>query len=184
MGFAVAPGGVTKLKAARRAARLFVQRLDLTRDQAAVVAFDDEARVLAPLGSGDAALGVALDRLATREGTRIDAGLRAAWTALSGPRRRPSNTAAVLLITDGQPTRSTESDVLDAARALHARGVATFVVGLGGDVNPRLLRRAADRPERYFDTPLAAGLGRDLDAVYAQIARVEPCPPTRFWGGR
>jgi Mg-chelatase subunit ChlD len=90
----------------------------------------------------------------------------------------------VLLITDGRPTRSSEADVLAAARALRERGVALFAVGLGFDVNPDLLRRVAGAPGRYHESPQAEGLRDALRSIYAQIAYVVPCDPRQFWAGR
>jgi Mg-chelatase subunit ChlD len=177
-------GGVTKRVAAARAARLFLERLDLPRDQMAVIVFSDRAELLADLGGNRAGLGRTLDRLPSLTGTRIGAGLRMARRVLTGPRHRPENTSAVLLITDGRPTRSDEADVVTAGRELHEAGITVFAVGLGADVNPELLARIASDPNKFYETPHAEELVDALRAIYRQIAYIVPCDPDQYWGRR
>ncbi|MFN2251965.1 MAG: vWA domain-containing protein, partial [Anaerolineae bacterium] len=177
-------GGITKRVAAARAARLFLERLDLPRDQLAVVAFSDLAELLSDLGGDRSALRRAIDGLPSRRGTRIDAGLAEARRVLTGPRHRPENTSAVLLITDGVPTRSSEDDVLAEARRLHAAGITVFAVGLGADVKGDLLVQLASDPDSYYETPQADELVDTLREIYGRIAFVEPCDPSQFWGRR
>lgn len=177
-------GGITKRAASAHAARLFLDRLDLPRDQLAVIAFSDRAELLADLGGDGQRLQRVIERLPSRQGTRIDAGLGMARRVLTGPRHKPENTAAVLLITDGRPTRSSEADVLAAGRALHEAGITVFAVGLGVDVNPELLAGVASGPSTFYETPQADELVDALRAIYGQLAFVEPCDPNQFWGRR
>ena len=175
MDFATRDGGLLKREAARRAARGFVRQLRAGHDQVAVVVFSETAERLVPLGTDlTEALG-RIDRLPQREGTRIDAGLRAGLAELEGPARKADNSAAILLLTDGQPTRGSAEEVRAVARAAREAGVTVFAIGLGSDVNPDLLQAVAGGRGRYFRAPQA----EDLEAIYAEIARVVPCP-----GGR
>jgi Mg-chelatase subunit ChlD len=168
-------GGMPKHEAAARAARNFVSRMRRGKDQVAVVVFSDRAEVLSPLNAGLGTAMAALDTLPQKEGTRIDAGLLMAVAELSSPSRKPENSAAILLLTDGQPTRGDVSDVLDAGREARSRGIAVFTIGLGADVNPELLKELAGTSGRYYGAPQA----EDLEAIYEQIAWTVPCP-----GGR
>jgi Mg-chelatase subunit ChlD len=170
-------GGTTKREAARRAAIAFVQRLG-DNDRVGVVVFSEAARVFVPLTADRAAARRALQRLPAERGTRIDAGLRLAVRELAG--RRPSPTVpAILLVTDGQPTRSSAADVLAAGAEARAAGLTIYAVGLGADVNPTLMRQVAGDPSRYYPAPDA----EDLEGVYRTLAREIPCPSGRHdWG--
>jgi Mg-chelatase subunit ChlD len=168
-------GGISKREAARRAAVAFVAQLRLPADQVAVIAFSDAAQVLAPLGASRAQVTGALQRLPQSTGTRIDAGLAAARQELTSTRRRRSNHTALLLLTDGRPTRSGEDEVRSAALAVRQAGMAIFTIGLGADVNPELLADVAGGISRYTAAPRA----EDLERIYGQLARVVPCPAGR-----
>jgi len=172
MNGATRAGGVTKRAAAAQAARLFARRARGPGDQVAVIVFADEARVLVPLGASPERVDGALERLPRSAGTRIDAGLKAATLELTGPARRRGNRAAILLLTDGQPTRSTEAEVLAEAEAAAESDISVFTVGLGADVNHGLLRRAAGSERRYVPAPDAEALAE----IYGRLAHVIPCP--------
>lgn len=167
-----------KLAAARLAARLFVSLLELPRDQVALVAFDEQARLLAPLGSPADALGRAIDGLAPGSGTRIDRGLDLARDELFGPRHAGGNSRVVVVLTDGR--QPDESRTIERADALRADGVVLYAVGLGGDVDRPFLERITGDPDRARVAPSPD----DLAAVYRQVAGEVPCPPSAFWGGR
>ncbi len=66
------------------------------------------------------------------------------------------------------------------ARTARAGGVTIFTIRLGSDADAITLTAIADTPEQYFYSPDAA----DLAEVYGRIARLVPCLPGRFWGGR
>lgn len=168
-------GGISKREAARRAALAFVAQLRLPADQVTVIVFSDDAQVLAPLGASRAQVTGALQRLPQSTGTRIDAGLDAARRELNSARRRRPNHAALLLLTDGRPTRSGEAEVRAAAQALRQAGVAIYAIGLGSDVNPELLADVAGSVSRYTAAPRA----EELERIYGQLARVVPCPAGR-----
>lgn len=167
-----------KIAAARAAARLFVSLLDLPRDQVGLVAFDENARVIAPLGSAVDALNAALAALATGSGTRIDRGLEAAQAELFGPRHRAGSSRLVVLLTDGR--QPDETRTLALAADLRARGVVLYAIGLGADVDLPFLTRITGDPGRARIAPSAG----DLGSIYRQVAGEVPCPPSAFWGGR
>jgi len=175
MGFPTRDGGVIKRDAARDAARAFLDAMRPGLDRVALVAFADGAEVLVSLGGNHGAVRAALANLPRREGTRIDAGLSAAVAVLDGAGRRSATAEAILLVTDGQPTRSSEADVRAAADKARVAGATLYAVGLGADVNPVLLREVAGDPSRYYAAPGA----EDLTELYARIARLIPCPTGR-----
>lgn len=175
MDWPTEPGGPSKRAAAAEAAGRFIGLLDPGRDRIGIVAFHDAAVTLAPLGEPGAPARGLLERLPRHEGTSIDLGLRAARSLLAAGQRRAEATAAVLLLTDGQPTRSSAEDALDAAAEIRSDGIALYCVGLGQDVSPGLLRAMAGAPERYLAAPSAG----DLAAVYEHLAVLVTCPSLR-----
>lgn len=160
-----------KLAAAKAAAGIFLDQLDLRRDRAAVVGFDAAARLLQPLSADRRALDQALGGLTAGVGTRIDEGLWAALDALTGPLSRGGADRAVVLLTDGRPQEGTEGRIRQASSLARQLGVAVYAIGLGEDVLPEVLREIAGSPERVFLAPNAA----DLADIYRQVARVLPC---------
>ncbi len=160
-----------KLDAAREAARNFIDLLEPTRDRAAVVGFDSDARLAQALTSDRAALDRALSSLAPAVGTRIDLGLWTALGELTGANRRPTADRVIVLLTDGRPQLGTEPAMRTAAQLARDVGVATHVIGLGSDVLPGVLRDIAGTEERVYLAPDEAALA----AIYREIARLIPC---------
>jgi hypothetical protein len=161
MNAPTSPGGPTKLAAAQQAASAFVAGLR-GADRVAVVAFDQAARLSAPLGGDLAAAQAAIAGLTTGQGTRIDLGLAAGREALSGA--RPDAVRALVLLTDGRPSTTVEN-VLAAGRAVAAAGITVYAIGLGADVDGGLLAEVAGDAGGYYAAPDTAGLGE----IYARI---------------
>jgi Mg-chelatase subunit ChlD len=170
-------GSRSKLEAAVDAARSFIGLLELdpsegASDSAAIIAFNDEARILAPLSKDAGQLSRALDHLPQGPGTRIDFGLDRAGDALAGPGRDTANLPVVVLLTDGRPSAgATTETVMSSAEALRRGAVLVFAVGLGPDVDPQLLEQIAGDRARLLLAPTADDLAR----IYAAIARELPC---------
>ena len=137
-----------------------------------VVTFDDAARLRIGLTGDGGALRQALANLPMTPGTRIDAGLDAARAELQGPSRRTTARGVVILMTDGQPTRSTAGRVVAAADAVKRAGATLFTIGLGPDVDPDLLKLLASSTRYFYQAPGA----EDLARVYRTVAGAIPCP--------
>lgn len=162
-------GGRSRIAAAKEGAKRFVQLLRKV-DQAAVVAFNDRAWVAAGLsGNGEALMG-AIDGIATAPYTRIDLALEQAVAALKGEGARATARKVVVLMTDGQPTRTTPEAVRAAGAAARALGTV-FVIGVGGDIDVPLMIDVAGAADRYYPVDDAEALGR----IYAQIADRTRC---------
>jgi Mg-chelatase subunit ChlD len=168
-----------KLAGAQRAARAFVSQLSLGRDRAAVVAFDDAARVVLPLSADRLALEAAIDSLTTAPGTRIDLGLEAALTVLAAGGTDPLRTRVIVVLTDGRQVVEPERAEAQAASA-RAAGVLIYTIGLGTDVDGPFLVGLAGDQQRYFFAPGEA----ELVGIYQQIAVDIPCPQSSFWPRR
>jgi len=169
--------GRRKIDAALEAARVAVDKMDpRRRDQMAVVVFNREARAVSPLTSDRDALRRALGTVQTIPGSRLDAGIRAAAGALA--HAHPAATPWMVVLTDGLPDPGTSPGVLAAAGAAKDTGVVIDAIGLGADVDARLLGEVASGPDRYHEAPDA----EDLSALFAELATwTDPCDIVRFW---
>lgn len=168
------PGSLTtKLQAAVRSARSFIDAMGFPGDQAAIVQFNGSARLVEPLTGSRPALNFALNNLTTASGTRIDLGLQAATRELIGSRRIRGNNPVIVLLTDGQPTEGSANAALTAARDARSLGFTLFAVGLGDDAELTFLQQLAGRRDRAFLAPDAASLA----LIYERIAGKVLCEP-------
>lgn len=176
-----APGGGAKLAAAVQAARSFLGQLQLERgDQAAILAFNADAHLLAPLSGDRSALEAALGDIQTAQQTCLVCAVDAAWAELASPRHAPDHAAVLVLLTDGRSNPRPVEEAVARAAAAKAAGVTIFTIGLGAEVEGEALAAMASAPEGYYHAPAADALA----GIYAQIAVALPCPPAAFWGRR
>jgi Mg-chelatase subunit ChlD len=174
-------GGRSKLDAAKDAVRLFLTNLDLAGgDQAAIVQFNADAKLLQHLTRNRADLDAALAQISVARQTRIQAGIAAARDELLSPRHAPLNSRAMVVLTDGKNNPEPVAVAETEATAAKTDGIRLFTIGLGADVEQDALRRMASTPADYFYAPD----GEDLLAIYKAIAVAIPCPPEAFWGRR
>lgn len=169
-------GGGTKLEAAVAAVDALAGQLT-PRDRVALVTFDRAARLAAPLSGDPAVLRAALAALPLADGTAIDAGLREARAHLAAAGGASSRQPAIVLLTDGRAYPSTPAAVIAEADAARAAGITLHAVGLGREVDARLLASIAGDPARLR---LTTGRG---DVVAAFMAIAAGCEGT-FWSGR
>ncbi|MCC7021130.1 MAG: VWA domain-containing protein [Ardenticatenales bacterium] len=172
--------GVQKLAAAKRAAKVFLDQLQLgddligRHDQAAVVWFNDTAKLEQPLTNDRAQLNAAIDRIQMVEGTRINAGLEVANLELLHPtRRKIENQPVVVLLSDGLPNRSTPEEAIRASDGIKRDGAYVFTIGVGrnDEIFRDLLRRIASQPTDFYESTS----GDDLNAIYQAIAGQVVC---------
>ncbi len=168
-----------KLDAAKAAATAFLDGIRLPQDHVGVVAFHQEAQLVAPLSGDRALLEMALRSLQPVSGTRIDRGLEIAVGELAGVNARADADPVIVLLTDGRQDAEPERAQAIAADA-RRDGVAVYAIGLGGDVDGPFLEQIAGREDRYVSAPGP----EELAEIYAQLARTIPCPTNRYWGGR
>ncbi len=150
--------------------RAFLMTLDLTRHRAAVVAFDQDIAVLAPLGAPRPALLRALDALRPAIGTSIDDAIAAgaAVLAADGSRRQPM----LVVFTDGFQTGPRgDAAVRRAADAARAAGVAILPVAVGPAPNRPLLAALAGGGAARVAEPT----GEDIRRRYLDLAADVAC---------
>jgi Mg-chelatase subunit ChlD len=163
------PGNLSKLEAAAAAAEAFLDSLNESRDRAAVADFNATATLRQPLTTDRDALRRALATISAAQGTALGAGLELAEAALHA--RRAEASTAVVLLTDGRPTVSSEAEAVAAAGRLKDTGALVFTIGVGADVNHELLRGLATHESFYF----ASIDSSDLVSIYRTVAEIIPC---------
>lgn len=160
------------------AARALLDRLDLTRDRVALVAFSDTAEVLTPLGSSRAALDAALDALPRDlkrwgRGTNYGDAITAAQLALGDEPEalargedaaRAGRRRAILFLSDGEPTLPVGRDMprqhaLWSAGAAAAASIRIHAFALGESARPGLdvFAELAERTGGRFERLERAG---------------------------
>ncbi len=171
-----------KIGQAKSAASEFVGRLS-SQDQAAVVSFATEAS-----NPPDQSLSDKKDRLKAAiaatdihtdglQYTNIADGLRRAVDELATQRHREDSRPIIVMLTDGIPTRPTdpmkkddtayaEKAAFNAAQSAKSQGITLYTIGLGSDLNIKLLQDMATKPEQFYQ----AASGAELSTVYQKIS--------------
>jgi len=153
-----------KLADAKAAAKTFVDKMDLTRDQVGVASFGDDAKLDHQLSRTAGTVRTVIDALTAGGGTNMSAGINTASQELTSVRRDPNNAAVLILLSDGLPDSG--SAATDAARTAKQAGIRVFAIGLGADVDPALMKDVASSHSDYYPAPQSS----DLAAIYQQIA--------------
>jgi hypothetical protein len=168
------------LAAELAAADALIERLDLGRYRVALVAFSDEAKLLAPLGSTRGRLAAALEALRGDfprylRGTNFGDAIATAQLALTpeaGAGRSPVAPGAspgerersILFLSDGEPTLPPHGDAarqhaLWAANAAAAAGIRLHAFELGGEMKrgPDVFAAMARATGGHFERLARAG---------------------------
>ncbi len=148
---------------AREAAKAFVASLS-PNDQAAIIAFSSDVRVVQPMTADREALRGALDGLAAVGSTALYAAVdEAVRQAVSSPFQR----RVVILLSDGEDyggiSTVTRQAVLGAATA---SGVPVYAIGVGAGIDQSFLSDLAQRTRGQL---LVAPSPGDVAAAYAEL---------------
>ena len=164
-----------KLEVAKRCASWLVSRLD-PRDELALVDYDDEVRLLAPLSPPGAGHRSAIGRIHAGGSTNLSGGWLKGVEALgrtngAGPRK-------VLLLSDGLANVGiTEPGVLTALAAnVGKEGIGTTTIGIGEGFDEELMTALAEAGGGYAhfaETPDAAPaiFAQELDGLTSIVAQ-------------
>lgn len=147
-----------KLEVAKRCAAWLVERLRPS-DQLALVAYDDEVRLLAPLASVNGDVGDAIRRIGPGGSTNLSGGWLKGLEALRGS--DGDGVRKVLLLSDGLANVGiTDRDTLSGlASSALADGIGTTTIGFGSDFDEELMTQMADAGSgnaHFAETPDAA----------------------------
>jgi Mg-chelatase subunit ChlD len=173
-------GGRTKLGAAQAAVREFIGLMDLSRDQAGVIAFNSSARLLQGLTGERRLLESGLGRIEVGVGTRLDLAVEAGEAELLSVRRRGGNAGVLIVLTDGRVTGVEPGVAVEAAGRAKGAGLRVITIGLGGDADAETLRAMASSSGDYHHAPG----GQELAGIYRTVAVEIPCPADKFWPRR
>jgi RHS repeat-associated protein len=159
-----------KIQGAKASSKAFVDTLDFTRDQVAVVDFNGTGELLTPLTTDGAQAKAGIDAILINEfaGTSIGAGLDAALDELAGPRHRAGATPVLVFLTDGG---NSVGDPEPALARLAASGVRAVALGLGSDADPVMLGRIASTQSDYFYAPTASELAWAYNSINQDVCR-------------
>ena len=149
MNLPIEPNGITKLAAAQDALVEFLNLMDMSRDQAGVVTFADNAYLLHGLSQDRDGLITAVQSISAGGPSRLDLGLVAAHNEVIGTRHNNSAAPVIIMLTDGTPNGADEPTVLQAAEAAKAAGIDIYTIGFGSSVNIDLLKEIATDSD-YF----------------------------------
>jgi uncharacterized protein YegL len=169
-----------KIGQAKQAAAQFVTRLS-DKDQGAYVSFANDASnpIDQPLTNEIDRLTRAISKTQIKTGaglqyTNIGDGFRRAIDELQAFRHNSDARPVIIMLTDGIPTYPKNSEDKDfpskytrqVADEAKKRGIAIYTIGLGEDLDARLLQDIATSPEYFY----SAASGAELGGVYQQIA--------------
>ena len=169
--------GRTKIDAAIAAASTLASDLDVDRDRLGLVWFNESSQLELGPTFDRAAFRSALGRIQVRELTRIESGITAAHSALTGVSRRIDAQPVIMLITDGRANPGPESLALAAADSAKTDDITVFTVGIGEKIDAANLQSMATSPDHFVHAPD----GEDLPAAYARVRDALPCPDFVFW---
>lgn len=171
-----------KIGQAKSAAGEFIDRLS-SQDQAAIVTFATEASNPPDqsLTDNKSRLKQAIDASGIHTNglqfTNITDGLYRAVDELATQRHRAESRPIIVMLTDGIPTRPTDPDkkndelyasnsALNVAQSAKAQNISIYTIGLGSDLNTKLLESMATKPEQFYQ----AASGAELSTVYKKIS--------------
>ena len=150
-----------RLIAAKQAAIQFVDNINLTTSQIAIVAFARDATVEQSLTQDQTALQQAITRLHTiNGGTEIEEGLQEASEALRGEGHRSTANSYIILLSDGDDS----DEVLVLADEIKAQGTQIFTISLGPTANRDLMGRIASTKDNHYSAEPT-----DLERIYSTI---------------
>ena len=163
--------GGPKMAAARSAAVDFINELDFNQAHASVVLFSSAVTTTQVLTDESEALIRGVAKSQAFGGTNIGDALRVAREELSSERARVGTAQrAIVMMTDGKPEGGSDDPVgyaYSEAELARDAGIAIYTVGLGADIDAKVLGDIAADPNRFFAAPSSA----DLKDIYRAIAR-------------
>lgn len=168
------------LTLAKQAAAAFVDRMDRTLDQIGFISFATKASVPIdqPLSSDFKTIKTNIMRTEIgKDGiqyTNIGDAIQRAHEEFRTLRSNEDARQVLVLLTDGEPTypkdpanlKYPEEYAREKAERLKQDGIGLYTIGLGDELNEKLLLEIASAPDSYYK----AASGAELGDIYAQIA--------------
>lgn len=158
---------VSRIAATKEIVGNFVRKRE--GDRVGLVVFADHAYLTVPLTLDTVSVGKMLDNLLVGMAGDNTALGEAIGVGVQVLRKRPAASRVLILLTDGQDTASNISPTIAAKIAKEAH-IKIYTIGVGGQVDSKLLADVADMTGGRFSTVNSV---QDLEAVYAEIDRLE-----------
>lgn len=152
-----------KIIHAHKALISFLQKVNLSRNEVGLIEFGLSARatVIQKMCHDYQALESGIYQLEPSNGTPLLSAIQLADTMLSNCKGKP----LIILATDGIPNEP-EDTILEYADQIKAKGIRIITIGIGSDVNSRLLKKLASSPNDYY----SADASITLESIYREIA--------------
>ena len=154
----------------KKAAKSFIQKRDLTRDQIAIVTFSDYARVILPFSQNQEELFRNIDQLHSDGGTNFEAAMQTSETLFPQQEQSVIRTEdgdySILLFTDGESTVGNPNTAVGTASRLINRNVRVFAIA-AGDADMRYLTDLTHYSDRVITTR-----NGDFENAFAQAERM------------
>ena len=168
------------IQAVRQALRTMVDQLG-EEDRVSIVAFDDEAelrlKATAMDESGRASMRKAIDKLESRGGTNIEAGLKLAYKQVSPSAGDPDVEDRVMLLTDAQPNvgATDPGSFLGMIRSHAESEIGASIFGVGVDLGAELAQEMSTvRGGSYFyltdEEAIASVFDDEFDTIVTPVA--------------
>lgn len=158
---------VSRIAATKEIVGNFVRKRE--GDRVGLLVFADHAYLTVPLTLDTASVGKMLDNLLVGMAGDNTALGEAIGIGVQVLRKRPAASRVLILLTDGQDTASNISPMVAAKVAKEAH-IKIYTIGVGGQIDSKLLAEIADMTNGKFSTVNSV---QDLEAVYAEIDRLE-----------
>ncbi|HSH79418.1 MAG TPA: VWA domain-containing protein [Herpetosiphonaceae bacterium] len=153
-----------KLDQAKVAAKAFISQMRPI-DKLGLVQFDSAFSVIAPFSSDRAALTKKIDGLTAQGNTRLYDALYLAVNEVVGV----EGSKAVVLLTDGQDTESV-ADLSQVLALVREKGIKVYAIGVGSDIDERVLGQIARTSGGYFyKAPAASDIASAFKLMSDQL---------------
>jgi len=163
----------TKLDAAKEAANMFIDNLNMTRDRVGISSFSTTATLKSPLINNFAEAKSKINGLKAEGYTNIGDGICKANLEFDAHGRQEDTLWVIILLSDGKANRPPDKDpreyALNQAENSSTMDIRIYTVGLGAksDIDESLLEEIAGNGGRYYYAPSAS----DLTDIYTTIAQ-------------
>ena len=177
--------GRSKSDVALEAARAFVDGLRFSEgprtDRLGIYAFNEVGITVQEFSSDVPVLREALRAYPPRTAqSRLDDGLLRALSSLETHERSSVGVfyrGVIIVLSDGLLTFASHEDVVTLARAAKRQSVVIYAVGVGPEIDDRLLRTVATDEGRYLEVVDPEGLVE----VFRNLSHKIPCDAEVFW---
>ena len=155
------------------AAKMFSDKLDLSRDKVGIASWDNDIDFTFGLSSDLLTVKTNLDMIDHRGGTDLNVGLDSAISLLDGNSRNEPSSKAIIFLSDGQENYTPSGSPGSPADNAKSKGYKIFSIGLNiepGSIEETNLKDiAVATGARYYFPPTAENLQAAFDNIFEQV---------------